>query len=144
MQFNAKKFIKNINYQHWEKVENFFHKDIEFSSPFCPVPVKGKDKVKEVMGEQINILPNFEYEMVRSFDDEEGASLHLERKGGKIVWKGLPYSVQYKFTEVMLIDFKDEKIIRIQDIFDAGHIMRGIEKAMEKQDDDESLLGKRE
>ncbi|MFC1492370.1 nuclear transport factor 2 family protein [candidate division KSB1 bacterium] len=144
MQFNAKKFIKNINYQHWEKVENFFHKDIEFSNPFCPEPIKGKEKVREVMGEQIHILPNFEYEIVKAFVDDEGASLELERKGGKIVWKGLPYAVQYKFPEVMLIEFKDDKIFRIRNIFDAGYIMRGIEKAMAKQDDDESILGKRE
>jgi predicted ester cyclase len=144
MQFNEKKFIKNINYQYWEKVENFFHKDIEFSNPFCPETVKGKDKVREVMSEQIHILPNFEYEIVKSFVDDEGASLELLRKGGKIVWKGLPYSVQYKFTEVMLIEFKENKIFRINNIFDAGHIMRSIEKAMEKQNDDESILGKRE
>ncbi|MFC1565230.1 nuclear transport factor 2 family protein [candidate division KSB1 bacterium] len=143
MPFNAKKFVKNINNQQWDNVEKLFHKNVEFSNPFCPTPVKGVGKVKEVMSEEIHVLPNYEYRLVKYFMDDETASIELERKGGKIIWKGLPYVVQYKIPEVMLLDFKDGKISRVRGIFDAGHIMRGLEKAMEEKDK-QDLLGRDE
>ncbi len=135
MQFNAKKFIKMINTQQWDKVENFFHKNIEYTNPFCPEKVKGLDKAKLVISEQDNILPDYKYELKNVMEDENNVCLRVDRTGSRILWKGTKYIIGYTMSEVIWLELKDDKIISFRGYFDAADIMRSLENAIPERKD---------
>lgn len=127
MEINAKKFVKFINSKQWDKVESFFHENVEFSDPFCPDPVKGADKTVAVMKEQIKLFPDYEYEIIRTFSEEGHGVLELVRSGKKIVWNGREFDAEYSVPEVVLIDTKDGRIQSYRGFFDVGRILRLID-----------------
>ncbi|MFC1729271.1 nuclear transport factor 2 family protein [candidate division KSB1 bacterium] len=133
MIFNVKKFIKFINAAQWDKVSGFFHKEVEYTDPFCPTAVSSADRVLTVIQEQSTIFPGFEYILVRSFHEDNHIVLELTRKGKKIVWNEREFAVNYSLPVVVLLDIKDGKITSYRGFFDVGEILRTLENASLKK-----------
>lgn len=132
MEINIKKFIKFINNKQWDKIESFMHEDVEFTDPFCPDAVKGIEKTMAVLKEQVKLFPDYEYEVVRTFSEENHGVLELVRSGKKIIWNQREFEVAYSVPEVVLIDTEDNLIKSYRGFFDVGRILRLIDTVDKK------------
>jgi len=129
MELNVKKFIKFINMKQWDKVAGFFDADAELSDPFCPEPVRGIDKVIDVLKEQVNIFPDYGYEHIRTLSDENHAAIELVRSGKKITWNKRDFDIDYSLPEVIMVETSGNRIKSYRGFFDIGRVLRLLEQA---------------